>query len=126
MSDALQPFHPSVQTWFREVLGPPSPPQTQGWPLIRQGRNTLIAAPTGSGKTLAGFLWALDGLLRTEGLPDETRVLYVSPLRALSNDIQKNLSGPLAQLLREPRHHVQLLHLHQHFVCPAQHERKLL
>src|SRR5262245_46371592 len=95
---ALSPFHPAVRSWFAERLGEPTPPQREGWPLIREGRHTLIAAPTGSGKTLAAFLAAVDGLFRTAPLDDTTRVLYVSPLRALSNDVQKNLQGPLAEI----------------------------
>jgi len=99
---ALEGFHPSVQRWFKSTLGAPTPPQAQAWPLIRDGKNVLIAAPTGSGKTLAAFLSALDGLLKQgNALPGETQVLYVSPLRALSNDIQKNLQKPLAELTRE-------------------------
>ncbi|MDX1389453.1 MAG: DEAD/DEAH box helicase, partial [Acidobacteriota bacterium] len=100
----LQSFHPTVGAWFRERIGTPSPPQIEGWPEIRTGRHTLIAAPTGTGKTLAAFLWAIDGLLRTgNDLRDETQVLYVSPLKALGNDIQKNLQQPLAELEeREP------------------------
>src|SRR5664280_1795622 len=95
----LAPFHPAVQTWFQDRLGEPTPPQRQGWPASREGRNTLIAAPTGSGKTLAAFLSAIDSLIRQgSGLKDETQVLYVSPLRALSNDVQKNLQGPLAEI----------------------------
>jgi ATP-dependent Lhr-like helicase len=95
----LAPFHPAVARWFSERIGAPSPPQAEGWPRIQSGRHTLIAAPTGSGKTLAAFLWAIDGLLRQgEALPDETQVLYVSPLKALSNDVQKNLQAPLAEL----------------------------
>ena len=98
---ALSQFHPAVQSWFESRLGEPSAPQRDGWPLIRDGRNVLIAAPTGSGKTLAGFLSAIDELFQQgPSLPDETQVVYVSPLRALSNDIQKNLQGPLA---RDPR-----------------------
>jgi ATP-dependent Lhr-like helicase len=98
-SNSLDAFHPTVAAWFAERLGRPTPPQERGWPEIRAGRHVLIAAPTGSGKTLAAFLHALDGLLRQgAGLPDETQVLYVSPLRALSNDVQKNLSAPLAEL----------------------------
>jgi ATP-dependent Lhr-like helicase len=80
-------------------MGEPTPPQRDGWPLIRDGRNVLIAAPTGSGKTLAAFLSAIDSLLRQgPALADETQVLYISPLRALSNDVQKNLEGPLAEI----------------------------
>lgn len=92
-------FHPAVAQWFQEKFGTPSEPQEEGWPAIQSGAHTLIAAPTGSGKTLAAFLASLDQLFR-EGLdgelPDETRVLYVSPLKALSNDIHKNLEEPLA------------------------------
>ena len=95
----LAPFHPAVQKWFAEHLGEPSPPQRDGWPRIREGLHTLIAAPTGSGKTLAAFLSAIDSLIRQgTAVPDETQVLYVSPLRALSNDVQKNLQGPLEEI----------------------------
>jgi ATP-dependent Lhr-like helicase len=91
--------HPTVAHWFRTTLGEPSPPQVQGWPAIRRGEHVLIAAPTGSGKTLTAFLNALDSLLQQGGsLPDTTQVLYVSPLRALSNDVQKNLQKPLAEI----------------------------
>ena len=90
-------FHPVVQQWFTTTLGQPTPSQVRGWESILDGRHTLIAAPTGSGKTLAAFLAALDELTR-EGLaaplPDEVRVLYVSPLKALSADIHKNLAEP--------------------------------
>jgi ATP-dependent Lhr-like helicase len=97
---SLADFHPAAARWFESRFGAPTAPQRRGWPAIRSGADVLIAAPTGSGKTLAAFLAALDGLFR-EGierggaLPDETRVLYVSPLKALSNDIQKNLEEPL-------------------------------
>src|SRR5512141_2172222 len=95
----LAPLHPAVQKWFQQRLGEPTPPQVEGWPAIRQGLNTLIAAPTGSGKTLAAFLSAIDALIRQgAALKDETQILYVSPLRALSNDVQKNLQGPLAEI----------------------------
>ncbi len=95
----LADFHPAVRKWFEERLGEPTPPQREGWPVIRGGRHTLIAAPTGSGKTLAAFLSAIDSLIRQgPALADETQVLYVSPLRALSNDVQKNLQGPLAEI----------------------------
>ncbi len=100
----LDRFHPSVASWFRERLGAPTAPQREGWPRIAAGDNVLIAAPTGSGKTLAGFLGAIDSLLRQgASLPDETQVVYVSPLRALSNDVEKNLRGPLTELAaRDP------------------------
>ncbi len=94
---SLSHFHPLVQQWFTTELGGPTPAQSRGWDSIRSGRHTLIAAPTGSGKTLAAFLTALNDLLREglEGpLPDEVRVLYVSPLKALSADIHKNLAEP--------------------------------
>src|SRR5262245_7497776 len=98
-SSELSPFHPTLRDWFAERLGEPTPPQRRGWPLIRAGGNVLVAAPTGSGKTLAAFLSAIDSLLR-EGapLPDRTSVLYVSPLKALANDVRKNLEQPLAEL----------------------------
>ncbi|PWU10809.1 MAG: ATP-dependent DNA helicase, partial [Verrucomicrobia bacterium] len=92
-------FHPTVARWFEERFGAPTEPQARGWPAIQSGAHTLIAAPTGSGKTLAAFFAELDRLFRDglEGnLPDATRVLYVSPLKALSNDIHKNLEDPLA------------------------------
>ncbi|HWN64177.1 MAG TPA: DEAD/DEAH box helicase [Candidatus Binatus sp.] len=92
-------FHPAVARWFEQTFGSPTEPQTRGWPEIQSGRHVLISAPTGSGKTLAAFLASLDVLFR-EGvaseLPDETQIVYVSPLKALSNDIRKNLQEPLA------------------------------
>ena len=92
-------FHPVIGRWFERTYGSPTEPQERGWPAIQSGAHTLIAAPTGSGKTLAAFLAALDSLFR-EGLAgdlkDETQVIYVSPLKALSNDIHKNLEEPLA------------------------------
>src|SRR5216117_55545 len=100
-------FHPAVARWFEQKFGSPTEPQARGWPEIQSGRHVLISAPTGSGKTLAAFLASLDVLFR-EGaaadLPDETQIVYVSPLKALSNDIRKNLQEPLAgirALLRE-------------------------
>jgi ATP-dependent Lhr-like helicase len=92
-------FHPVLAAWFDRNFAAPTAAQAQAWPAICAGRHTLIAAPTGSGKTLAAFLAAIDGLLRQglEGrLRDETQVVYVSPLKALSNDIQRNLEAPLA------------------------------
>ncbi|HEY3860632.1 MAG TPA: DEAD/DEAH box helicase [Verrucomicrobiae bacterium] len=94
-------FHPSIARWFEGKFGTPTPPQERGWPAIQSGAHTLIAAPTGSGKTLAAFLASLDALFRAGlegGLRDEIRVLYVSPLKALSNDIHKNLEEPLAEI----------------------------
>src|SRR5689334_609268 len=93
----LTGFHPVIARWFSERIGEPTPAQRKGWESIRAGRDTLIAAPTGSGKTLAAFLSALDELLRESlsgSLPDEVRVIYVSPLKALSADIHKNLAEP--------------------------------
>ncbi len=95
----LAAFHPTIASWFADRLGEPSAPQRAGWPHIAAGEHVLIAAPTGSGKTLAAFLHALDGLLRQgDALPATLQVVYVSPLRALANDVQKNLQQPLAEL----------------------------
>jgi ATP-dependent Lhr-like helicase len=95
----LAGFHPTIQRWFEQRFGQPSEPQREGWPHIRAGRHTLISSPTGTGKTLAAYLSAIDSLARQgAGLPDQTAVLYVSPLRALSNDVQKNLQAPLHEL----------------------------
>ena len=96
-------FLPFVQRWFDDTFGAPTPPQRDGWEAIASARDTLIVAPTGSGKTLASFLWALDHLhrLAVEGrLEDKVHVVYVSPLRALNNDIEKNLRAPLAGIRR--------------------------
>src|SRR5688572_19455154 len=99
-------FHPAVASWFETRFGSPTEPQARAWPEIHAGRHTLIAAPTGSGKTLAAFLAAIDDLVRLalldeSGLADETRVVYVSPLKALSNDVQRNLEEPLAGIRAE-------------------------
>ena len=94
---SLPAFHPLVARWFTETLGEPTAAQARGWQTIRDGRHTLIAAPTGSGKTLAAFLTAIDDLVceaAVSPLPDEVRVVYVSPLKALSADIHKNLAEP--------------------------------
>jgi ATP-dependent Lhr-like helicase len=99
--EALRPFHPVVRSWFQQTLGEPTEPQVRGWPLIRAGKDVLIAAPTGSGKTLTAFLSCLDELFRLAAggrLTETTHVLYVSPLKALGNDVQKNLLEPLEQL----------------------------
>src|ERR1700678_474241 len=97
-------FHPAVAAWFGGRFSAPTPTQARAWPAIKAGRDVLIAAPTGSGKTLSAFLAAIDELVRRglEGaLPDETRVVYVSPLKALSNDIQKNLEAPIEGIAAE-------------------------
>jgi ATP-dependent helicase Lhr and Lhr-like helicase len=90
--DPLTPFSHAVRTWFQGTFDVPTPPQAMGWPVIASGSHTLIQAPTGSGKTLAAFLWALDQAVPGQGL----QVLYVSPLKALNYDIERNLRGPLA------------------------------
>src|SRR6266851_1132664 len=102
----LEIFHPAVARWFGKTFPDATPPQRDAWPAIKQGRNTLIAAPTGSGKTLAAFLAAIDDLVRLgveAKLDDTTHVVYVSPLKALSNDIQRNLQFPLAGIQDELR-----------------------
>src|SRR3954452_13746956 len=94
--------HPLVAEWFVSRFGTATEPQEQGWPHILAGRTTLISAPTGSGKTLAAFLACIDRLVRkalSGELSDRTEVLYVSPLKALGNDIQKNLEIPLGEIL---------------------------
>lgn len=105
---ALAGFHPAVSAWFSSTFPTVTAAQARAWPLIRQHRSTLIAAPTGSGKTLTAFLAVIDdlvhrGLETPDGLPDETLVVYVSPLKALSNDIQINLQTPLAGITEQLR-----------------------
>jgi ATP-dependent Lhr-like helicase len=101
---AVESFHPAVAAWFTRTFAAPTAAQALAWPAIQAGRDVLVAAPTGSGKTLAAFLAAIDQLVK-EGiagtLPDETRVLYISPLKALSNDIHRNLDAPLAGIREE-------------------------
>ncbi len=94
---ALAPFSQDVRTWFEQTFAGPTPAQERGWPAIATGRHVLIQAPTGSGKTLAAFLWALDRARPGEG----TQVLYVSPLKALNYDVERNLRGPLAGIRSE-------------------------
>ncbi|MGH6609910.1 MAG: DEAD/DEAH box helicase, partial [Burkholderiaceae bacterium] len=101
---ALEQFHPAVQAWFASAFAAPTGAQVEAWPAIKAGKHALVAAPTGSGKTLAAFMSAIDALVREgveRGLSDETHVVYVSPLKALSNDIQKNLEVPLAGIRAE-------------------------
>jgi ATP-dependent helicase Lhr and Lhr-like helicase len=96
-------FHPGVSRWLEQTWGAPTPCQIQAWSSIKAGKRTLVAAPTGSGKTLAAFLCAIDDLVRlsvTGVLEDSTAVLYVSPLKALSNDIEKNRNVPLESIHR--------------------------
>ncbi len=103
VSPSLEWAHPLVRDWFVSRFGTPTEPQHQGWPSILSGQTTLISAPTGSGKTLAAFLICIDRLVRkalSGELTDQTDVLYVSPLKALSNDIQKNLETPLGEILQ--------------------------
>src|ERR1700704_720625 len=103
LSPALAWAHPLVRDWFVQRFGTPTEPQEQGWPHILAGHTTLISAPTGSGKTLAAFLACIDRLVRQAGageLTGRTEVLYVSPLKALGNDIQKNLEIPLGEILQ--------------------------
>src|SRR5437870_91537 len=98
----LELLHPLTRRWFEGHFAAPTEAQRRGWPAIAAGRDTLIAAPTGSGKTLAAFLFGLDRLLRAAlagQLAERTYLLYVSPLRALSNDVQRNLQTPLEELL---------------------------
>jgi ATP-dependent helicase Lhr and Lhr-like helicase len=103
---AISTFHPAVWGWFKGCFAAPTPAQAQAWPAIKAGRDVLIAAPTGSGKTLAAFLAAIDTLVRQAvrgELRDETQVVYVSPLKALSNDIKRNLEVPLAGIQEQLR-----------------------
>ena len=100
-TDALAAFHPTVRAWFTETIGSPSAPQRAGWPAIASGADTLILAPTGTGKTLSAFLWELNALIvegLQEPLANAIHLLYISPLKALNNDVQRNLELPLAQL----------------------------
>ncbi|HEY4316088.1 MAG TPA: DEAD/DEAH box helicase, partial [Herbaspirillum sp.] len=113
-----QDFHPAVATWFGSAFPAATEAQSRAWPLIKSGRPTLVAAPTGSGKTLTAFLAAIDDLVRESGtaaLPDETQVLYISPLKALSNDIRLNLQAPLEGIGRQ----LAAMHLPAHGIRTA-------
>ena len=98
---SLSSFHPIIARWFQDTIGAPTDVQTASWPAICSGEHALIAAPTGSGKTLAAFLASIDSLFQqalSNDLGDHTQILYVSPLKALSNDVQKNLRQPLNEI----------------------------
>src|SRR5215213_3539343 len=96
-ADVLQLFHPAVAEWFRASFDAPTPPQHDGWPAIARGESTLILAPTGSGKTLTAFLWAIDRVMFSDAAPGgSARVLYISPLKALAVDVERNLRSPIA------------------------------
>src|SRR5262245_14957687 len=102
--DIASLFHPAVAAWFASRFTAATPAQRDAWPLIKAGRHTLIAAPTGSGKTFAAFMAAIDDLVRlglAGELKRETHVVYVSPLKALSNDIQRNLDAPIQGIREE-------------------------
>src|SRR3954447_3236043 len=101
--DGLDGFLPAVSTWFRTTFGEATPPQCMGWPAIAEGRSTLIFAPTGSGKTLAAFLACLDHLWRVPRKARGARILYVSPLKALNQDVYRNLQVPLEGILAPSR-----------------------
>src|ERR1700712_713100 len=102
---ALALFHPMTAAWFRAVFEGPTAPQVEGWPAISRGESTLILAPTGTGKTLTAFLWCLDKLmLRTApGAERGCRVVYLSPLKALAADVERNLRSPLAGIANMAR-----------------------
>ena len=95
---ALAQFHPLIRKWFTEKMGAPTDIQSRAWPEIARGRHVLATAPTGSGKTLTAFLWAINQLVTGAWGRGQTRVLYVSPLKALNNDIRRNLTTPLEEL----------------------------
>ena len=103
MNSGIQPtnlFHPLVDQWFQTRIGRATVIQEKAWPLIAANHHLLVTAPTGSGKTLAAFLWAIDQLIRERWEGEQTQILYVSPLKALNNDVQRNLIQPLAQIRR--------------------------
>src|ERR1700687_2075888 len=107
-ANPLVSFHPALAAWFAGAFSAPTDAQRAAWAAIRSGHHTLVAAPTGSGKTLAAFLGAIDSLVRQGldgGLKDETQVVYVSPLKALSNDIERNLEAPIKGIRDELARH---------------------
>src|SRR3974390_1890421 len=104
-SDPFSCFHPVTAEWFRAVFEEPTAPQRLGWPVIARGENALILAPTGTGKTLTAFLWCLDRLMLHD-VSDEKkgcRIVYVSPLKALAVDVERNLRSPLAGIANKAR-----------------------
>ncbi|MHB8867708.1 MAG: DEAD/DEAH box helicase [Thermoleophilia bacterium] len=116
MEETLTAFTPAVQAWFLDAFGVPTSPQAEAWPAIQRGEHTLILAPTGSGKTLAAFLWGIDSVLREKVSGDAgrrgestdrgragVRLLYISPLKALNNDVERNLRAPLRGIRRSAR-----------------------
>lgn len=108
MHQALQGFDPDVAQWFLDEVGEPTAVQSEGWPVISRGGDVLLCAPTGMGKTLAAFLWAIDGLMRAareHKLPQGTSILYLSPLKSLGNDMEKNLHRPLAGIAQRLQAH---------------------
>src|SRR5688572_15363582 len=103
MHESFKIFHPVIARWFEQKVGLPTPPQVMGWPVIHEQKSCLILAPTGSGKTLAAFLAAIDWLARRLAADESqnlwgVQILYVSPLKSLANDVQKNLLKPLAEI----------------------------
>jgi len=105
-SDPFACFHPVTTAWFKAVFEAPTAPQRMGWPVIARGESALILAPTGTGKTLTAFLWCLDRLMlhpAPRGQQDGTRVVYMSPLKALAVDVERNLRSPLAGIANMAR-----------------------
>jgi len=105
--DGLQLFHPAVRDWFEAVFTEPTRPQRLGWPAIARGESTLILAPTGTGKTLAAFLWCINRLMfETPVTADHhCRVLYISPIKALAVDVERNLRAPLIGIRQSAQRH---------------------
>src|SRR5690349_24081729 len=105
-------FHPAVREWFSAVFAEPTKPQLLGWPVIARGDSTLILAPTGTGKTLAAFLWCIDRLMfrTTPPAAERCRVLYISPIKALAVDVERNLRSPLVGVAQTARNRGDAFH----------------